>query len=124
MGLKGLVVNKRFFGSIIMLIFIIIFESCTNSNYLHNNFLEGPTSNVNIENWRKIKIGMTKEQVIILIGNSPSQHSIPNNNDSCASSVFWEYGYQSLLGPHEKAYVVFFNSDGLVSALQEPNDGK
>lgn len=65
---------------------------------------------------------MTKKQVIGFMGVSQSQHLTPNNYDSCGSSEFWEYGYCSLLGPHEKAYVVVFNNDELVSALQEPHD--
>ena len=129
---KGIVVNKKYylhnacklFGCVL---FLLYFASCSNNIYFGNWLFEkGPTQNVDIEQWKRLKIGMTKMEVISLLGDSPSKHefSVDSQERNENTNEYWEYGYKSslLAGPHPKAYVVFFNREGTVLRIRGPEE--
>ena len=127
---KETVVNKNIkLSKLWQLIFFITLisclASCYNNIYFGKGFFEaGPTNKIKTENWEKLKIGMTKKEVIDLLGDSPSKHIISVHSPEKSSNAFefWEYEYRSspISIPHPKAYVVYFNQKGLVSKLREP----
>ncbi len=82
-------------------------------------FSEGPTTKVNLAGWHNLEVGMTKEQVISLLGNAPSK-SVPEIMKESGKTIyfpeFWEYNYTSGLTlipqPHPKSYHVYFDKQG------------
>ena len=90
-------------------------------------FLEpGPTNSINPFSWKKVKIGMSKDQVRDLLGDAPSQHEISigdiDKPQTKSMIEYWEYNYHSppFGDPHPRAYVIYFNEKGLVTKLREP----
>lgn len=111
------------------LIYVIItigcLASCSNNIYFGKGFFApGQTSRIKTENWAKVKIGMTKKEVVDVLGDSPSKHVISVDSSKKKSNTleFWEYEYRSSLlsEPHPKAYVIYFTKEDLVSKIREP----
>lgn len=110
---------KTIFNKLILSLFVLCcLQSCNNMYLGKSLFMEGPTTEINIEKWKSLKIGMTKEEVISLVGSPPFQKIVDG-----AIYEFWEYEYHASLlsdGPHPKAYVIYFNKDGKVAKMREP----
>ena len=94
-------------------------------------FDEGPIKKVNLAGWEKLEQGMTKQQVIELLGDSerksgPSKVTFGEGEEKEEISIpeRWEYNYTigiSLFGGvHDKAYVVYFDKKGLLDYWREP----
>jgi hypothetical protein len=90
-------------------------------------FEEGPTKQVNLEGWAKLKEGMTREQVIDLLGDSSTKWgpgTFTIGDDEYATSERWEYnwtiGFSLFGGVHPKAYVVYFDENGHLASWREP----
>jgi len=66
--------------------------------------------------WAQIQVGMTKQQVISLLGDSRSKMMPAGKEES------WEYGYTLGLIPLEapQAYIVRFGPEGKVSSFRSP----
>ena len=76
----------------------------------------GYVRNISEAAFKKIKVGMTKEQVESLLGTQTIEETFNG------SSYFKEYGYVSGVnqnGPSPKAYVVWFK-DGKVEKKRKP----
>lgn len=115
---------KIYFKNVLHLI-VVILTSCLFFGCFANILLKpGPTNNINPADWEKIKIGMSKEQVKKILSCCPSQKKISVGDSDKSTLDFWEYDYRSspLSGPSPKAYVVFFNEEGLVYDLRAPID--
>ena len=99
-------------------------------------------------NWSNLKVGMSKDEVVNLLGESPSKsqpgkiQASPDSNmlqtyigmtfvkyfipdlwrDLCYER--WHYGefemLENLVFPSDKAYVVYFGSSGKVVSFREP----
>ncbi len=92
-----------------------------------NIFDERPTKRVNLAGWRKLKVGMTKQQVISLLGDAASKTppgSMTMDKEVISLPELWEYNWQSGLNlfgnPHPKSYAVRFDKDGRLSSWYEP----
>ncbi|MBI2438194.1 MAG: outer membrane protein assembly factor BamE [Lentisphaerae bacterium] len=92
-------------------------------------FEEGPTTKVTLSGWSKLEKGMTREQVISLLGDSsvkwgPGSFSI--GGDEYKTNERWEYNWTigfSLFGQvHPKAYVVYFDDEDRLASWQEPEE--
>ena len=70
--------------------------------------------------WRKVSVGMTKAEVITLLGPSQSHWGgdpITVNGRVFPSGEFWEYNWTNgipAFGPSPKTYVVYFDANGRV----------
>ncbi len=115
---------KIYFKNFLHLI-VVILTSCLFFGCVANILIKpGPTNNINPADWEKIKIGMSKEQVKKNLSCCPCQKKISVGDSGKSTLDFWEYDYCSspLSGPSPKAYVVFFNEEGLVYDLRAPID--
>jgi len=81
--------------------------------------------------WKQVRTGMTKPQVLALLGEAPRQMQGESSSVVAPRKAepfeFWEYGYVSAFGapvPHDRAYVVSFDHDGRVSSVREPIEGE
>ena len=96
-------------------------------NLAHTILEPGKIQTVNVDGWKMMKVGLTKGEVIKLLGDSASKRQIDVNDDGFSSTQqFWEYNYKSgvFQGPDSRAYVVYFNSEGVVTSFREPQDTK
>ncbi len=79
---------------------------------------------VNTQAWKRLRVGMTKEEVEKLLGEAPSKNrSEPSDRGQKVRSVdYWEYGYTYGFVPiaHPKAFVVYFNPNGKVASFRGP----
>ncbi len=116
--------GKMYFKNFLHLIVIILTSYLFFGCFADVLLKPGPTNNINPTDWEKIKIGMSKEQVKKILGDYPSQKKISVGDSDKSTLDFWEYNYRSspLSGPNPKAYVVFFNEEGLVCNLRAPID--
>lgn len=89
----------------------------------------GPAGAVDPQEWKKLHIEMTQEQVVRVLGEAPHRSKIkalaggPYSKEELARWEYWEYGYSAGLlafAPHECAYAVYFDRDGKVSFFREP----
>ena len=86
-------------------------------------FSPGPATAVNLDGWRSMRVGMRKEEVTQLLGDSSSKHELKIRGDEFSSTqYFWQYNYKSgvFQGPDPRAYVVFFDSNGIVISFRAP----
>jgi hypothetical protein len=84
----------------------------------------GPLAAVDTQRWSQLKVGMTKEEVKILLGEAPAT-SVSSNASSRVE--FWEWGYSYGLGTHkahEKAFVIYFDPEGKVSSFRSPQEAE
>jgi hypothetical protein len=90
-------------------------------------FKEGPTTEVNLAGWQKLEKGMTKPQVVNLLGDSsvkygPGTYTLGGATNTTPET--WEYnwtvGFSWLGEVHPKAYVVYFGDDGKLALWREP----
>lgn len=90
-------------------------------------FKPGPIKGVQPEAWAKLQVGMTKQDVIALLGESP--HKVgPGTTETdgkkeIVMSEFWAYTWSEgldIFGPSDKAHAVYFDSDGKVSSFRAP----
>lgn len=146
----GLIMKKKRKIFIVIVSFLIICLLCCGAYYYYACKRFGgqigkeiaqaimkphPMREVNEEGWERLEIGMTKEQVIELLGESPFQNTKSRTNyneytkdyEYIEKGVYkldyWEYNYSyGLLSPshHPKAYVVYFDENGKVSGFREP----
>jgi len=91
------------------------------------NFGEGPAKRVNLAGWAKLEKGMTRKQVIHLLGDSHNKAGASTftiGDDEFETSERWEYNWTvgiPLFGEvHPKAYVVYFDVDGKLATWREP----
>ena len=94
-------------------------------------FLEArPIKGVQPEAWAKLQVGMTKQEVIALLGEShcrrgPGTSEI-DGKKQIITPEFWQYTWTDggfhLFGrvPSDKAHAVYFDSDGKVSGFRAP----
>ncbi len=100
-----------------------IYEWKVTQNFAKGIFGPGKITAVNLDAWEKMRVGMTQEEVIKLLGDSPAKSKFTVSGDSFSSTQhFWQYNYKSgiLQGPHPRAYVVFFDSKGKVTSFRAP----
>jgi hypothetical protein len=119
---KKLILGALFITAIIVVAFVI------QVGHLRQNiskiiFDPGMSNAVNLDGWQKMKVGLTQDEVIRLLGDSTSKKQISLKGEHIMSTQnFWEYNYQSgaFQGPNPKAYVVFYDSKGFVVSFREP----
>ncbi len=78
--------------------------------------------------WQRLRIGMSKQEVVQLLGEAPRRvgpTSVVGGQPSAAETLpeFWEYGFVAAFGtpvPDARSYVVLFASDGRVTAFRKP----
>ncbi|MBU1853468.1 MAG: outer membrane protein assembly factor BamE [Candidatus Omnitrophica bacterium] len=83
---------------------------------------------VDLDAWGQLQKGMTKEDVIALLGDSHSKTSpvitAESNKTSSVDKEYWEYnwtdGLSGVFGPSLRAYVVYFDGQGKVVSFREP----
>jgi hypothetical protein len=91
----------------------------------------GPIHSAPEEGWARLRIGMTRDEVIALLGRSESEcgpvmTDMEPNPAVVVSPEFWEYSWTDGLpaqSPSDKAYVVEFDLQGRLSAFRKPKDG-
>jgi hypothetical protein len=95
--------------------------------FLRDMFREGPTKKVNLAGWQKLEVGMTKQQVISLLGNAASKNgpgTMTMNGETTYDPEFWEYNWTAGLTlfphPHPKSYHVSFGKEGKLASWGEP----
>jgi hypothetical protein len=88
---------------------------------------------VDPQRWAQLKVGMTKEEVTKLLGDTSSQWKRAFSGqraqprEELGQSEYWEWGFTygfSQPGPHERAFVVYFDRDGKVSSFRAPQVAK
>jgi len=111
-------------------------EAAQAGDVIAKAFVEGirhphPAAAVNPDAWKQLHTGMTKQQVLALLGEAPRQMQGESSKVGAPKIIepweFWEYGYVSAFGapiPHDRAYAVYFDQDGRVSSFREPIDDK
>jgi len=83
---------------------------------------------VETQAWTHLRIGMSREAVIALLGDAPSKRQSSSKSageDEAVKIEYWEYNYASGVGasaPHPKAYVVYFDRTGKVSGFRPPTE--
>jgi hypothetical protein len=100
-----------------------IYEWKVTQNFAKGIFGPGKITAVNLDGWEKMRVGMTQEEVIKLLGDSSSKRKFTVSGDNFSSTQrFWEYNYKSgiLQSPDPRAYVVFFDSKGIVTSFRAP----
>jgi hypothetical protein len=77
--------------------------------------------------WRQVRTGMSKAEVVALLGDAPGQARYEPAGaagpEPAQPSERWEYGWVSAFGapiPDSRAYVVWFGPDAKVSSLRGP----
>jgi outer membrane protein assembly factor BamE (lipoprotein component of BamABCDE complex) len=95
--------------------------------FLQDMFREGPTKKVNLAGWQKLEVGMTKQQVISLLGDAASKRGPETTTMSDRVTYdpeYWEYNWTSgipiLAHPHPKSYSVYFDKEGRLAGWREP----
>ena len=90
-------------------------------------FKPGPIMSVQPEAWAKLQVGMTKQDVIALLGESQRRVSTGTTEIDGKKEItrpeFWAYTWTEgldLFGPSDKAHAVYFDSDGKVSSFRAP----
>lgn len=90
------------------------------------NFKPHAIKAVRPEAWAELRVGMTKKEVIKLLGDSPGKGG-PNTLEACGKKVtlpeFWEYNWTdglAIFEPATKAYAVYFDAQGKVSKFRAP----
>ena len=78
------------------------------------------------EPWKKLRRGMTKQEVVAAIGESGRSHG-PSTSVVVSLSFYrkecWEYyskQWFALWTPADDSYVVYFSADGRVASLRKP----
>ena len=86
-------------------------------------------STVDMQAWTGLTIGMTKEEVIALLGDPPAKNKEERNaeqnytDEELDRLEFWTWNYTYGLFvpvPHPKAYVVYFDQAGRISGFRAP----
>jgi hypothetical protein len=78
-----------------------------------------PAKPVDPEGWKRVHVGMTKDEVLGLLGEAPHKGTEPGED----SREYWEYGHVSSVFapvPDNLGHVVYFDKQGLVSSTREP----
>jgi len=90
-------------------------------------FEPGPIMGVQPEAWAKLQVGMTKQDVIALLGESPRKFGPTTTETDGKKEItmpeFWAYTWSEgldIFGPSDKAHAVYFDSDGKVSSFRAP----
>ena len=90
-------------------------------------FKPGPIMGVQPETWAKLQVGMTKQDVIALLGESQRRVSTGTTEIDGKKEItrpeFWAYTWTEgldLFGPSDKAHAIYFDSDGKVSTFRAP----
>jgi outer membrane protein assembly factor BamE (lipoprotein component of BamABCDE complex) len=90
-------------------------------------FNPGPIMGVQPEAWAKLQVGMTKQDVIALLGESQRQVGPTTTETDGKKEImmpeFWAYTWTEgldLFVPSDKAHAVYFDSDGKVSSFRAP----
>jgi len=117
--------------SVVVLLFVLLFVGrfIYFRFFFHLPFFEpGPIKGVQPEAWAKLQVGMTKQEVIALLGESdcrrgPGTREIDGKKE-IMTPEFWQYTWTDGLnifgGPSDKAHAVYFDSDGKVSGFRAP----
>jgi outer membrane protein assembly factor BamE (lipoprotein component of BamABCDE complex) len=91
-------------------------------------FKPRPIVSVKPEAWAQLRVGMSKEAVIHLLGNSPAKYG-PSTMEACYQKInipeFWQYNWTDAMNfgrPSDKAYVVYFDASNQVSRFRAPLD--
>jgi len=118
--------GKKYFCIKLLLVFAVSFVmmSCQIATIFTQPH---PATKVDPKKWVELRIGMTKDQVVSLLGDPPCQHKRRVENEEkneIVSYEFWEYNFCSgaLAGPDPKAYVIYFDVEGKVSYIREPTE--
>ena len=87
---------------------------------LAQGMLKGyPAKPVDPEGWRRVHVGMAKDDVLVLLGEAPHKGAELGGH----SQEYWEYGHVSSVFapvPDNLGHVVYFDKQGLVSSTREP----
>jgi len=74
---------------------------------------------VDPEAWKRVRVGMAKDQVLGLLGEAPHKGTELGTD----SQEYWEYGHVSSFFapvPDNSGHVVYFDKQGRVSSTREP----
>ncbi len=89
-------------------------------------FEPGPIKSVDPLAWQKLKIGMTKQEVIELLGKSDRKSGAAtlevNGKHPTVNREFWLYNWSDGFDffPNSKAYVIIFDENAKVKMFREP----
>jgi outer membrane protein assembly factor BamE (lipoprotein component of BamABCDE complex) len=89
-------------------------------------FKPRPIVSVKPEEWAQLRVGMSKEAVTHLLGDTPAKYG-PSTAEVCYQKInipeFWQYNWTDAVNfgrPSDKAYVVYFDSSNQVSHFRAP----
>jgi len=115
--------------SVVVLLFVggFIYFQIVKHNVSSWLFEPRPIMGVQPEAWAKLQVGMTKQDVIALLGESPHRvgpgTTETDGKKEITTPEFWAYTWTEgldLFGPSDKAHAVYFDSDGKVSSFRAP----
>ncbi|MBI4219741.1 MAG: hypothetical protein HY682_06315 [Chloroflexi bacterium] len=97
-------------------------------------FGPGPIRSVSPGAWARLRVGMTKDEVVFLLGDAevksgPGKTEVAGRPALMTPELwpeFWEYNWTDgfpIFSPSDKAFVVYFDSQGRVSSFREPKRG-
>jgi len=125
-------------GLLVCLLLVVGYFWCANNelrNQIGKKIVDGmltrEVQKVNLEAWRSLKVGLSRQEVIALLGDAPCKKrmapdsKLPFTSEELKNWDVWQYDFCSPLisgidGAASRAYVVMFNSDGKVSSFKEP----
>ena len=115
--------------SVVVLLFVgqfIYFRYFFHIDLPDDFFGPRPIPGVQPEAWAKLQVGMTKQEVIALLGEPPSRTG-PGTTEADGkkeptSIEFWQYTWWDGLfsGPSDKAHVLYFHPDGTLFLFRGP----
>lgn len=93
-----------------------------------NPFSPGPVKGVDPAAWTKLAPGMTKEQVVALLGDAPCKSGTititsEDGTEQFSPPEYWHYTWSNgidFLGPPGQAHVVWFDGKGRVVSFRAP----
>jgi len=114
--------------SLVVLLFVVSFIYILVIKHNMSSWFEPrPIMGVQPEAWAKLQVGMTKQDVIALLGESPCKGGPSTTEIDGKKEItrpeFWAYTWSEgldLFGPSDKAHAVYFDSDGKVSSFRAP----
>ena len=108
---------------LIISLFLSSLLSCYNFEFLG----EGPIKNVNLGGWEHLQKGMTKKEVIQLIGDSHSKigpRVLETKETQYKSLEYWEYGWskgiQDMGSVSDKSYIIYFDQNEQLLSWKAP----
>jgi len=119
--------KKQLFVSLSLIVLLIISAIFIVYRYTIASTVFSPhiLPSIDSEVWGQLYVGMDKDDVIALFGDSQSKTSPAQGSKSgYINNEYWEYnwtdGLSGVFGPSLRAYVVYFDDHGKVVSFRKP----